>query len=152
MGVKQVIKKGFFSGLNPLRWLGYEQILQNGKIIKRLVDRAVQPESVLSAPHSQTFEENMQRFGLTEETLKKRMKSALYFVTGCLLLSMGLLAYAIYLLIVPHLFVSAFVCIILMLLLWAYAFREHFNYFQMKERRLGCTFKEWLAGFFKGKQ
>jgi intracellular multiplication protein IcmV len=151
MGVKRVIKRGFFSGLNPLQWIGYEQIANNGRTIKNMVDNIIQPNANQEFTAAKSFEECMQHYQLTEEGLKKRMKNSLRVAQVCLTTSILMIAYWIYLFI-HGLPLAAVVCIVLTLLLWAYAFREHFNYFQMKQRRLGCTFKEWFAAIFKGKQ
>lgn len=145
MGMKNVMKKGLFSGLNPLRWIGYEQIAQNGRTIKNMVDGMINSKAAADAPT--TFEEAMRRYLLTEEDIKKRMKDSYRIALVCFVASGLMLAYMIYLF-VRGLPLAAIVCLMLTLLLWAYSFREHFNYFQMKQRRLGCTFKEWAATFY----
>lgn len=149
MGIKQVVKKGLFSGLNPMRWIGYDQIVANGRTIKNMVSSITKKNN--TSYHPTTFDDCMQHYGLTEETLKKRMKSSLRVARVCLVLSVLMLSYTIYLFI-RHLPMAAIICVVLTLLLWVYAFREHFNYFQMKQRRLGCTFKEWFVAIFKGKK
>ncbi|AAO91145.2 type IVB secretion system protein IcmV [Coxiella burnetii] len=148
MGFKNTVKKGFFSGLNPMRWVGYEHIASNAKTIRNIVDNIIEKPTAASS-QKETFEECLRRFNLTEEDIKKRMKNALRIVIFCLALSFGMAGYTVYLF-VHGLPLSAFVCVILTFVLWAYAFREHFNYFQMKQRRLGCTFKEWFTCTFKG--
>ncbi len=151
MGFKNVMKKGLFSGLNPMRWIGFEQIAGNAKTIKNLADGIVKASGKEESPtHPHSFEEAMQRYGLSEDDIKQRMRTAVQISVICLLLSIPMMGYAIYLF-VKNFPLSAFVCIMLTLLLWAYAFREHFNYFQMKQRRLGCTFKEWFVYTVKGK-
>jgi len=150
MGLKNAMKKGFFSGLNPFRWVGMEQIKGNGQAIgditKKLFDSSGNSKK-RNPP--KTFDEAMQRYGLSEADLQKRMRSSLRLAYFCLGFSALLIIYTIYLFF-SHLVLSGFVTIILTLLLWAYAFREHFNYFQMKQRRLGCTFNEWFISTFKG--
>ncbi|OGO97413.1 MAG: hypothetical protein A3F41_05165 [Coxiella sp. RIFCSPHIGHO2_12_FULL_44_14] len=150
MGFKKVAKRGFFFGLNPLRWAGADQLKENGHVLKQLTDRLFHPNSVdnTASPHRETFEECLQRLGMDEEALKKRMKTARTFVRVCLGLSAVLLLYSFYLF-ASHLILSGLVTLILFFLLLAYVFREHFNYFQMKERRLGCTFKEWFNSLWK---
>ena|SRR3990167_5236224 len=151
MGLRNVIKKGVVSGLNPVRWVGVEQIKSNGKIIANVTNRLFKTHNTTTSTFSPTtFEDCMKYYGITEESLKKRMRWSRYLVYACLVGSLLMLAYTIYLF-VSHLVLSGFVTTMLTLLLWAYAFREHFNYFQMKQRRLGCTFHEWLVATFKGK-
>ena len=149
MGIKRVVKKGLFSGLNPIRWVGYEQIAANGRTIKNIVNGIT--KSTKSTYHPMTFEECMQHYNLTEDDIKKRMKNSRIVAIICLSLSICMTVYMFYLF-VRHLPLSAIICAVLTLVLLAYAFREHFNYFQMKQRRLGCTFKDWFAATFKGKK
>lgn len=151
MGVKNVVKKGFLSGLNPLRWIGYEQIAQNGRTIKNMVDGMVKPSNGKTDFRPTSFEECMQHYKLTEEELKIRMRNSYRIALVCFIASFFMAAYVIYLF-VHGLPLAGIVCVMLTLLLWSYAFREHFNYFQMKRRRLGCTFKDWFVAVFKGKK
>ncbi len=154
VGFKGVVKKGLFSGLNPTRWIGLGHLSDNAKTIKKIANGLVKTAKVDQSSSSykpKNFEEAMQHYGLTEESLKKRMRSALQIVVVCLSLSALMIAYMIYLF-SKDLPLASFVCIMLTLLLWSYAFREHFNYFQMKQRRLGCTFKQWLFWMIKGKK
>lgn len=146
MGLKRVIKKGLLSGWSPLKWVGYDHIVDNAKIIKNIANGVITTPQKETSPR--TFEECMQHYGVTEEGLLHRMRSCLRMTIACLLLSFGMAVYSSYLFVVG-LTLSGVVCLILTGLLWAYAFREHFNYFQMKQRRLGCTFKEWFLYAFK---
>ncbi|AKQ33263.1 type IVB secretion system protein IcmV [Candidatus Coxiella mudrowiae] len=147
MNFKKVVKKGFLSRLNPMCWVGYDQISGNEKTIKNLVDGLID-KPTQSASHKETFEECLRRFNLMEADIKKRMQTAIRIVILYLILNLGM--NCLYCLFIHGLPLASFVCVILTLLLWAYAFREHFNYFQMRQPRLGCTFKEWFICTFKG--
>lgn len=149
MGFKNTMKKRFFSGLNPVRWVGMDQIKGNGHAITDITKKLFDNTKGSQQKSPKSFEEAMRRYGLNEADLQKRMQLSLRLVYFCLGFSVLLIGYTIYLF-VSHLVLSGFVTIMLTLLLWAYAFREHFNYFQMKQRRLGCTFHEWFISTFKG--
>lgn len=149
MGLKNATKKTFSLGFNPLRWVGFEQLKANGSLLKNMVNRYFEPSEAKKSTKPETFETCMKRYKLTEEDLQKKIKFTRLFVFVCLGASLLMLGYTFYLF-SSHLFLGGFVAFTLTLLLWAYAFREHFNYFQMKQRRLGCTFKEWLAFLLKG--
>ena len=97
----------------------------------------------------ETFEQCIKHYGLTDEALTKKRRLHLYTAMGCLLGSVVLLAYTLYL-IATGIYFSSLVSVMLAALLVAYAYREHFNAFQIKQRRLGCTFKEWVSYTFKG--
>lgn len=148
MGVKNVIKKGLFSGLNMKRWIGLEQIKENGKTIGGLF-KGLLGNKKADEVRKETFEESMRRFQMTEEDLQKRMQSAVRLVTFCLIGSVAIIIYMFYLFYNAQI-VASFVCMMLSVLLLAYAFREHFNLFQMKKRRLGCSVKEWFQDTFMG--
>lgn len=98
---------------------------------------------------AETFEEAIARLGLKEGDLEER--KAMFFWQTLFFLAFGLviLAYGVALAFERSLngMVYAFVVAVLC---WAYAFRNHFWLFQLKQRKLGCTFKEWLDSSLKG--
>ncbi len=147
MGVKSLFKKGFGSGLSPKKWVGFDQLKSDsislGQMIKRVFKRSQKVKK------KETFEQAVKRFNLTEADIQKRIKSAKELVVIFLALSAVLIVYTIYQWSGGHI-VSGFICFILSLLILAYAFREHFNLFQMRSRRLGCTYSEWFNSLFKG--
>ncbi len=148
MAIKKTIKKGFFSSINPIRWVGMGQIQNNASTIKDLIDGIFRGARNNRVVLKETFDDCIERLGLTEADIKQRMRSAKWIATICAVLSIGMCAYMLYLFF-HALILGGVIAFMLMLLLWAYAFREHFNYFQMKQRRLGCTFSEWLHFIFK---
>ena len=90
----------------------------------------------------ETFEEAVSRLNISEKELQDR-KSALYRLS--LLMSAAailIFGYAIY-----HVFYGSYraviISLVVMLIALALAFRYHFWYFQIKERKLGCTMQEW---------
>ncbi len=66
-----------------------------------------------------------------------RLAAFYLFVVCCL----GM--YAIYLW-YQHAFLAILMTAILMLVATSFAFKEHFWYMQMRQRRLGLTLKEWF--------
>jgi len=92
---------------------------------------------------SETFEEAMQRLQLTEEDLVKRRQAL--WIQSMVILGLGLLmiAYCFFSL-YQATFVSAWLSFLFSVLLFAYAFRAHFWYYQLSKRKLGCTFSEWF--------
>lgn len=135
--------KALFSGFNVKRWLDVDGLKRNGETVGGLY-KDVFKNKKNDDEFKGSFKDTMQHFGLSEDDIKKRMRQALYMVYGCLAISLVLFIYML------HLFMHGFViagmvCFMLDFLLWSYAFREHFNYFQMKKRKLGCSFKEWVA-------
>lgn len=148
MGFKSFVKSSFVRGWNFKAWLGLHTIVANGKIIKELAVSAVNPSSKEeSAPKKETFEACLQRLKISEAALQKKIKVSGQAALMYLLFSLPVLVYTFY---IFHtgLYLSGFVCLMIFFLLLSRAFREHFNRFQMRRRKLGCTFAEWAADTF----
>ncbi|MES2212946.1 MAG: type IVB secretion system protein IcmV [Pseudomonadota bacterium] len=94
---------------------------------------------------SEDFETAQRRLGLSDEDLTRRQRE--FFRLSCIYASFGiaLLFYALYMA-----FQIAIGAMILSICLACYAFSHafsfHFWYFQVKQRKLGCTFQDWLDG------
>lgn len=148
MGFKSAMKKGFGTGLSPKKWIGFNQLKSDsrtmGKIFKGVFGR-----SKKGAERNETFEDAVKRYHLTEEDIQKRIRSSKELVIIFLGFAVVLAAYTVYQWTASH-FIDGFICLILVILTSAYGFREHFNMFQMRQRRLGCTYAEWFNSTFKG--
>jgi intracellular multiplication protein IcmV len=149
MGFKKTIKRGVTSTFNVKRWLASDQIKQSGKTVKNLYNDLYGKKT--KGKVFKSFEECVRHYGLTEDDIKKREKSCLLMSVTLAILAVPCFAYAIYLF-ATSFFLSGVVALSLSALLLAYAFRENFNYFQIKQRRLGCTWQEWFNATFKGKR
>ena len=137
------IRKGLFAGFRVRQWIGYDHLVQNFKFIKSLLaiftKKSIPKESL---PIAESFEACMQRFGMGEKDLQQRMMVAKRITAIYALLGLIAFCYALYIGI-DGFWLIAFVSFMVALLFLGYAFRENFNYFQMTQRRLGCTYKEW---------
>ena len=125
-------------------WMGVKQIKAAGANIK---DTA---KSLLDQPKStrtETFEQAVARLGLDEQTLKQRQQTFLRMAMFYAAIALGLFGYAIYLLVGAN-FLAGIMSLVLSLLALTLAFRQHFWYFQIKQRKLGCTVKEWFYNTF----
>ena len=100
------------------------------------------------AKYDKNFAEAMQRLNLTEEQVTEQMKIRLHMALIYIGIALAIFIYAIYLLINGHFF-AGILAITLGVLMSVYAYREHFWYMQMKQHKLGCTFKEWVEFTFK---
>ncbi|KTD66546.1 intracellular multiplication protein IcmV [Legionella santicrucis] len=101
----------------------------------------------LFVPHQnieteESFTDATTKFGLSDESLLSKQK-ALFRLSMLMLLSavliLGYAGYQFYLGSMKAGLVSLVVTLIALVL----AFRYHFWYFQIKQRKLGCTFNEW---------
>lgn len=149
MGVKKVLKRGLFSAFNFKNMLGFESLKQQTKAVKGLAKSAYTIDSDEDAEFKPaTFQECLKHYGVSEAQLQKRMRTALMTTYFCLALSVGTIGYGIFQL-TNHFMSGVLMCGVLTLILWTMAFREHFNWFRMSQRRLTCTVKEWFLSFFK---
>ncbi len=91
----------------------------------------------------ETFEEAMQRLDLTEEDLIERQKEFTRLCYFFLALAMVVVAYALYAAFTGTM-MSSLISFCLALYALTQAFRFHFWLFQIKNRKLGCSIKEWM--------
>ncbi len=150
MGIRKHVSKGFSKVITPTQWVGLDSLKQNGRLIGGMA-KTVFSLNKQRKSKKLTFEQAMEHYHLSEQDIQQKMKKALQIVWFCLGLSALLFGYGIYLFIVSKT-LPALVCVILLLVMLAQAFREHFNYFQMDQRRLGCTYPEWWHYLTKGRR
>jgi intracellular multiplication protein IcmV len=99
----------------------------------------------------ESFEEAVGRLNLSEKDLKDK-QTALHrlsrLMCGVALIIFGYAMYQLY----YGGYRATIYSLAIMLIALALAFRYHFWYFQIKERKLGCTLKEWFKkGLMGGK-
>lgn len=103
---------------------------------------------VLSIPKgptsSETFEEALARLHLSEADIERRKIQFQRLARIYLILGAGIFLYMFYL-IFKKAFFPTLGCLGLLLIVFSQFFRCSFWLFQMRERRLGCTFFEWLS-------
>ncbi len=144
------IVRGFGKIVRPFvnfpSWMGWRQISVTGAGIKETAKELLKTPQ---AKHQETFEQAVQRLHLTEADLQQRMRTFKQLILFYALIAIALFIYTIYLLIGSHL-AAALLSFILTVLALALAFRQHFWYYQMQHRKLGCTIKEWFKGTLGG--
>lgn len=130
------------------RSLGVEHLKQQTAEVKALVTQIIpRKDSTIT----ETFEQALTRLNLTEADIIQRSQefNRLYKV-------FSILFFALCLYLVYVLFKKAWIASLgtsgVMLIVLAQLFRYHFWLFQIKERRLGCSFKEWMRSFGKKKE
>lgn len=136
----KITRKTFF---NPAGWLGYNELKTYNSIIWSNLKELT---TIEKPQRTETFEEAMQRLDLTDTDVQET--SNRYLLYAIIFVSLGALAFAIgfVFLIGYHTFsgfVLAMACVAILL---TYAFRFHFWHFQIKHRKLGCTFDDWWSG------
>ena len=102
------------------------------------------------AVRKETFAQASQRLQLSDEDLKERafgLKREIFIYSLSAIL---ILIYAIYLGISGDSLFSITITLLVSGSLATCAFRSHFWLFQLRQKKLGCTMKEWLDSTVKG--
>ena len=126
-------------------WLGVNEIKRN---TGNLRDLAKSLFTVQKPERKETFQEAVERYQLKESDLEEKKDAffkvaMLYFGACCCML-----LYSIYLFIYGQ-YKTTFMALAFSCVLFSMFFRQHFWYTQIKHKRLGFTFTEWLFSIFK---
>lgn len=147
MNIRDYVKNTFKANTNVKGWSGWSQLKDNAQIVKNFAQDLKAPNGT-TAVQAQTFESAMKSYGLTENDIKRLTRN--HFLTAVICVAFSLAAFLwMFHLIYKGLFLSSLVSLSLSALMAAYGFREHFFYFQLKQRKLNCTVKEWASSFVK---
>ncbi len=139
----KITRKTYF---NPTAWLGYDDIKNQTSDIWNILSALFTPAK---PTRTETFDQAVQRLELSEQDIHKTSQTYLAYAWVFGMFALLALLGGIYLIAYHgsgYAFVLAIVCAILFL---AQTFRYHFWFFQMKHRKLGCTFDEWWQGKIK---
>ena len=142
-GIKKVAKPF----VDVPAWAGYDQLKASAKSISTSMKDLFVPKK---SDKKETFEEAMQRLNLTEADLIARQKEFKRLIIIFSILGFIVLGYTFYL-IWDRAFWGGLASFGLTVLVFSYSFRYHFWLFQIRQRKLGCTLREWLdSGFMMG--
>ncbi len=140
MALKDAVKVTRKTFLNPSGWLGYDmlksQFVTTWAVIKDLYSPPV-------AGREETFEQATQRFNLTDEQLNQVAKNFLVNIIIFVTCAVITLLFSLYLLVHHGSFAGMIIGLGATAIFLAYAFRFSFWRFEIKHRKLGCTFDEW---------
>lgn len=146
MSDKEVKQKGsrtkrlFKRLINIGYWLDIERL----KEISRYVVATFKKFFIPSRQEAkESFSEAMKRFNLSEQDIITRQTSLFRLFCLMLVLAAGIFIYTLYLFWQQAWHAAGFSLIVLGLAL-VLAFRYHFWYFQIKQRKLGCSLQEWF--------
>jgi len=148
MGIRSYFKNTAKDNLNVKGWASWDSIKKGGQVVGDLVKDLKAPTSVAA---KRNFADVVREYGLSENDLQLRMKSCLRTAAFCAILGLAALCWMIFLL-TKGMFFSGVAAFSVGILMFAYAFREHFHYFEIKQRRLDCTVKEWFVSLFSRKK
>ncbi len=141
-------RKGFFRSMVDFpTWMNVKGLRDSGDTIVKTF-KSLQ-EATLS-DRQETFEEAMTRLRLSEKDIQARMRHC--YISSWIYFSVALLLflYGGYLLIYST-FSGFIIAFVLSGLAGVYAYRDAFWYFQMKSRKLGCSFSNFV-NFITGRK
>lgn len=147
MRFTKAVKKATKPLIDVPSWIGYHQLADT---TKSLFGSFKSLFTIQKATRKETFAQAMKRLGLTEADLTQRKKEFTRLTLIFLFIALAIYIYTGYLISQGSIHASiAGFCIGSLSVIMA--FRYHFWLFQMKQRKLGCTLKEWLDSGFIGK-
>lgn len=140
---RTTVKFVFKPAVDVKSWLGYESLKNNTKILYYWCRSLLIPKK--TKPRKETFEQAVTRLRLTEEDLTKKSRNFIFQVYLFLSVAFFCFIYAFYLFFQVKILAGGLV-VILAAYLVVKAYLAHFWFFEIKHRKLGCSFKEWLHG------
>ena len=120
-------------------WMDLSRAKEGGQGIVDMVKKLLVPSQ---PERTETFEQAIQRLGLSEPDIMERQQSFYRLFIIMALVTGGVLGYSFYLLFSGH-FMAAMASFAVSLIASAVSFRNHFWHTQLKHRKLGMTVKEW---------
>lgn len=133
---------GIISGLQNMisNSLGYGRLKKNAQGIKSI---AAGLTTTQEATREETFEEALVRLNLTPQDIEKREREFKRLVMIFSILGIVVLGYFIFS-VTQKALIASLGSLGIFFFILAQLFRYHFWLFQIRQKRLGCTFKEWL--------
>lgn len=140
-------KRGFFRVLSSTffdvpRWVNVKQYVETNKTLYTKIKDSFR---VARPMREETFEAAMQRLKLSEQDLNERMPANQRALTILLSFVIALCLYGFYLMFTGAI-AGTLVILAVIALSSVRAFQYSFWNFQIKHRKLGCSFKEWFSG------
>lgn len=137
--------------LKPLvnfpHWMRWGDLKENNHMITSLAKGMLKADTAV--PRQETYEEAVVRLNLNDEAIAARKKDLFLMAGFFSVLAIAVFIYGFYLLLFQGMILAFFMGVALAFLLTALAFRQHFWYIQMKYKRLGLTFNDWMNYTFK---
>ncbi len=142
------LKKILTTAFNVRKWSDFDRMKEFTLYLENGVRNLFIPRRQTA---EQTFEEALRQYHVDDESLLRK-RNGLYRLSVLMcLFSLGFLVYSIYLAVYGS-WHATLLSVVVMLLALVLAFRYHFWFFQIKKRKLGCTFQEWFKQGFLGKK
>jgi intracellular multiplication protein IcmV len=143
MALKDIVKVSRKTFFNPSSWFGVGQVKSSTFFIWDVVKGIFYPPV---AQQKETFEEAKKRLHLSDAEIDQNGQDYLLYALVFLLLGAFTFIFTCYLLFKHSSFSGFLLGLAVTGLFLSQAFKYHFLFFQIKHRKLGCTFDEWWSG------
>jgi len=141
MGVLKVLGSIAKPSVDVKTWVGYDNLKNSTKNLAALFKMVFKKPQKVTLQES--FAEAVERLNLTEQDLQRMMKNFLIHSYIYLSALSASLIYMLYLVWHAHWYAGFFMLIIATIFCLKAA-EANFHHFQIKQRKLDCTFKQWL--------
>jgi intracellular multiplication protein IcmV len=145
MPVGDIFKVSRKTFINPRAWIGWDSLRTYNTLIFGILKNAFTPSE---PTRKETFADAMQRMHLTEEDIQTNARNYLLYTTFFMICGALVFFFGFYLIFKYHTLHGWLLAMSASALFFGQAFRFHFWYFQIKQRKLGCTFQEWRDALF----
>ncbi len=132
--------------INVRAWIDYDRTRASLKYVTDGIKKLFVPQKPAK---TENFQAAVERLNLSDADLKNRQHTLRRLSVFMVAIASLIFIYSGYHLINGH-FSAAILSFIVMCLALILAFRYHFWYFQIKSRKLGCTFSEWFHQVIMG--
>jgi len=140
------IARVFSSIINIRSWADWDRVKEFTLYFRNSIKRLFVP---MKTADVESFDAAVQRLNISDAELLVKQKALFRLCVIMLIAASLFFIYAGY-----HLFYgtlrAAIISYVVMMIALVLAFRYHFWYYQIKARKLGCTFKEWWKNGLMG--
>ena len=148
MKITQRVKRRFKPFFDVSSWMSKDFLVAPARDLNQ---KFRQLFSINRAKNIENFDSAMRRLDMDENALVSRLADMRRMFYMFLLIGLGISIYGI-LSFIQGFFFSSFICVGLTGFALAMMFRYHFWMFQIKQRQLGCSLKDWLFIGLLGKK
>ncbi len=148
MAIRDVFKFNRKTFVNPSGWFDIGQFtLLNNLIYSVLRNTFTKPKPEIT----ESFEQAIERLGLTELDVKFGAANYRLYALAFFIIGLMSIFYSFYLLFFHHAYFGWVIGLCMSGLFFAQGFKYDFWSLQMRQRKLGITFKEWSEAIFGSK-
>ena len=142
--IRTVLSFGFKPAVDVKSWIGYDYLKDNTKSLFVWTKGLVVPKKTRHR-RNENFEQAVSRMHLTEKDLDGKAQALIRHAYLFISMAFFFFVYAFYLIFKANI-VAGLLTLVLAAYLVVKAYLSHFWHFEIKNRKLGCSFKEWFRG------